>query len=406
MTSPSEIVDFWVKDTGPSGWYAVDPAFDDMLRARFGALHAQAADGELDGWAQTAEGALALLILLDQFSRNMFRGDARAFAQDAKARAVAEAAIEAGHDRGVAWPQRQFFYMPLMHAEDLAAQDRCVAIFRAAGEEGAGNIHHALIHRAVIAEFGRFPYRNAALGRDSTLQETLYMQAGRYAPAGFSANPQKTVLVFGDSLTWGLAPGVDRRHAPEDRWTSVAQARLPGVRFVESAICGRTTAYEFPPRQFRNGLSALPYVLEEASPVDLIVLELGVNDLFALPQGRAEDAAAGMRALIDECRNRRDVRDWRDAEILVIGPGAAVAVEGPLAQTEPISRHILDEIPRIGPLYEALAQEMGVHYFSIAGIAQASPVDGCHLEAAESRKLGVALAEPIGRILGVAPVKP
>lgn len=177
MTDAAEILAFW-SDAGPKKWYAKDDAFDAEIRSRFAATHEAAKAGSLDGWADTPEGALALVIVLDQFPRNIFRNDARAFAADAKARDIANAAIDKGFTERVAPPLDQFFFLPLMHSEHLADQDRCVAAFTGGAPE---NRKFAEIHRDIIARFGRFPHRNAVLGRTSTPEEQAFLDAGGFA---------------------------------------------------------------------------------------------------------------------------------------------------------------------------------------------------------------------------------
>ena len=134
--------------------------------------------GELDSWAGDADGALALLILLDQFPRNAFRGTARMFESDAKARRIARGAIEAGFDQGVEHDLRNFFYLPFAHSENLADQDRCVELAR---ELGGEELRYAIIHRDIIEKFGRFPHRNEALGRATTPEERKFLAGGGFA---------------------------------------------------------------------------------------------------------------------------------------------------------------------------------------------------------------------------------
>lgn len=177
MTDAADILNFW-SGAGPEKWYAKDAAFDAEIRDRFAATHEAAKEGRLDGWAETPEGALALTIVLDQFPRNMLRDDPRAFAADAKAREVVHAAMAKGFDRRIAPPLQQFFYLPLMHSEDLADQDRCVELFAHGPEQSR---HYAEIHRDIIARFGRFPHRNAALGRTTTPDEQAFLDAGGFA---------------------------------------------------------------------------------------------------------------------------------------------------------------------------------------------------------------------------------
>jgi len=175
MMSTFDVLDFWWQ-AGRARWYANDPAFDADIRARFLALHARAAAHALSEWERTCDGALALVIILDQFSRNMFRGRPEAFAQDKLAREIADRAIVRGFDRAFPVPARCFFYLPFEHAEDLALQDRSVDLHCAANDEEG--VKYARSHRDVIARFGRFPSRNAALGRSTTPEEQVFLDAG------------------------------------------------------------------------------------------------------------------------------------------------------------------------------------------------------------------------------------
>jgi uncharacterized protein (DUF924 family) len=165
-------------------WFAVDPAFDDALRRRFGALHEEARAGRLDRWAETPRGRLALVILLDQLSRNLHRGRADAFSADAHALALTRGAVARGEDRDLALCERVFLYLPLEHAEDLAAQELSVERFRALAAEAPERaralfdefLDYAVRHRDVIARFGRFPHRNPALARASTPEELAFVE--------------------------------------------------------------------------------------------------------------------------------------------------------------------------------------------------------------------------------------
>ncbi|MFG6079326.1 DUF924 family protein [Paracoccus litorisediminis] len=177
IATPDQIVRFWLDEVGAQGWYTRSDTLDQTIRDRFMATWEQAATLTPD-WTGTAEGTLAALILTDQFPRNMFREDPRAFATDALACAIADAAIANGFDLQIQPPARQFFYLPFEHSEDLADQDRAVALF--AEFMPGENVHHAELHRDTIARFGRFPWRNAALGRDPTPAEMHVMQAGGY----------------------------------------------------------------------------------------------------------------------------------------------------------------------------------------------------------------------------------
>jgi uncharacterized protein (DUF924 family) len=173
----SDVVAFW-RAAGPARWFRKDDAFDADFRRRFMATHDAAVRGELRAWSASPAGALALLILLDQFPRNAFRGTARVYASDAQARQIAHAAIDAGFDRQVDEELRQFFYLPLMHSEDLADHDRCVLLSSALGGESERYARH---HRGVIERFGRFPHRNAVLGRTSTAEERTFLAEGGFS---------------------------------------------------------------------------------------------------------------------------------------------------------------------------------------------------------------------------------
>lgn len=180
MTLPSaaEIVAFW-REAGPEKWFAKDDGFDTAIRERFLPAHEAAAAGKLADWERTAEGAYALILLLDQFPRNLFRGSPRAFATDAQALAVAERAIGRGFDQGYKPPEQRFFYMPFMHSEALAHQNRCVALCEAANDpEG---VKYAEIHRDIIRNFGRFPHRNPVLGRETTAAEQAFLIEGGFS---------------------------------------------------------------------------------------------------------------------------------------------------------------------------------------------------------------------------------
>ena len=176
---PEEILSFWIDQTGEAGWYRQSDALDAEIRRRYLDLWEEARTSGL-GWAPNPKSALAKLILLDQFPRNMFRGDARAFATDRLALARAKSAIELDWDLRFTGPERQFFYLPLVHSECLTDQDRAVRLFKDRMPEAADNLLHARAHREVIRRFGRFPTRNADLGRTSTADETAYLAAGGY----------------------------------------------------------------------------------------------------------------------------------------------------------------------------------------------------------------------------------
>jgi len=176
--TPSEIVSFW-RDAGPDKWFEKDQGFDQAIKARFLAVHEGAARGEFSSFEATVEGTLALVILFDQFPRNMFRGSPQAFATDPLARAVATRAIARGFDLATDNTMRPFFYLPFMHSEQLADQERCVELYRALGDSDL--VKFAVEHREIIARFGRFPHRNRVLGRDTTRLEQEYLDGGGFA---------------------------------------------------------------------------------------------------------------------------------------------------------------------------------------------------------------------------------
>ena len=175
--SATAIVGFWT-EVGPTRWFKKDAAFDDEFRARFAAEHGAAASGALDGWATTADGALALMILLDQYPRNSFRGTARMFATDSKALSIAKQAIAQGFDLSVDAALRSFLYLPFMHSEHLADQDRALELYATLGSESQ---RYAIVHRDIIVRFGRFPHRNAVLGRATTAEEQAFLDEGGFA---------------------------------------------------------------------------------------------------------------------------------------------------------------------------------------------------------------------------------
>jgi len=172
----ASVLEFWFDPRQRSRWFASDPQLDEELRSRFGRLREQAAQGRLDDWRQWTEGVLALILLLDQFSRNLFRGDAEAFRTDPQARALARDIIGTPREAELSAEQRAFLYMPLMHSEELTDQDQSVALFAALGQ--AASHDYARRHREVILRFGRFPRRNAALGRNSTPEELAFLREG------------------------------------------------------------------------------------------------------------------------------------------------------------------------------------------------------------------------------------
>jgi uncharacterized protein (DUF924 family) len=170
------LVDFW-RQAGPGLWFAKDPAFDRRFRELFLPDHEAAARGERHDWPVTAEGALALVLLLDQFPRNAFRGSPRMYATDALARAAADAAIATGQDQEIETALRLFFYLPFAHSEDLDDQDRAFALAQHLPPPSPAN---AARHRDIIRRFGRFPHRNPILGRAMTAEEQRYLDEGGY----------------------------------------------------------------------------------------------------------------------------------------------------------------------------------------------------------------------------------
>ena len=181
MVSPEEVLQFWLDEVGPKGWYQNSATLDEQVRERFSSAWENARAGAYGLWLTYPNGTLAYVILTDQFPRNMFRGEGRAFASDRAGLAVAKAAIHRKWDMRIDEPARQFYYLPLMHSENLCDQDRCVRlIFERMPETGADNLLHARAHREVIRKFGRFPYRNEALERMSTGAERDYVAQGGY----------------------------------------------------------------------------------------------------------------------------------------------------------------------------------------------------------------------------------
>lgn len=192
MPAHHDILDFWFGADADEArllaartprWFKHDPGFDDEIRSRFAKGFADAAQGRLDAWADSPPRCLALLILLDQFSRNLHRDSPRAFSTDALAQRICLEGLRRGHDRVLSRPQRVFFYLPLEHAENLSLQHASVALFAALRDEAPapvrshydGFLRYADAHREVIAAHGRFPHRNAVLGRDSSAAEVAYL---------------------------------------------------------------------------------------------------------------------------------------------------------------------------------------------------------------------------------------
>jgi uncharacterized protein (DUF924 family) len=174
---PADVVSFW-RDAGPEKWFKKDADFDRAIQERFASLHADAAAGRKQDWAKTPEGALALILVLDQFSRNMFRGTPKAFSQDEMACAIARQAVDAGFDEKVAPELRFFMYMPFEHTEAIAEQERCVLLIHAIAPSV---LPYARDHERIIRRFGRFPHRNPILGRHTTPAEQAFLDGGGFA---------------------------------------------------------------------------------------------------------------------------------------------------------------------------------------------------------------------------------
>jgi uncharacterized protein (DUF924 family) len=174
MTTAAEVLRFWFEEATPEQHFRSEDTFDALVRRRFGEVHAAAARCELAGWRETADGRLAEIIVLDQFSRNLFRADPRAFASDPLALALAQEAIRVGADREMPAPRRAFLYMPFMHSESRVIHVDAERLFRQSGLEN--NYDFELRHKAIIDRFGRYPHRNAVLGRTSTAEERAFLE--------------------------------------------------------------------------------------------------------------------------------------------------------------------------------------------------------------------------------------
>jgi len=173
----ADIITFW-RDAGPARWFAKDEAFDAAFRDRFYDAHFAAARGEYDHWLTASDSALGLILLLDQFPRNVFRGTAHMFATDPLALSHARQCLDAGHDLKTGIDLRLFFYLPLLHSESLADQEQAVRLYQALGPQW---LPHAIEHRDIIARFGRFPHRNPLLGRETTAEEAEFLASGGFS---------------------------------------------------------------------------------------------------------------------------------------------------------------------------------------------------------------------------------
>jgi uncharacterized protein (DUF924 family) len=181
MASPEDVLAYWLDEIGTEGWYRGGEDLDRQIRDRFEASWNEAREGAYSLWLTYPTGTLAYIILTDQFPRNMFRGSAQAFATDRAARAATKSAIARGWDLRIDEPARQFFYLPLMHSENLCDQDRCVRLMLTRmPASDSSNLLHAKAHREVIRRFGRFPFRNEALSRETTQPEAAFINEGGY----------------------------------------------------------------------------------------------------------------------------------------------------------------------------------------------------------------------------------
>lgn len=181
MSDPVEVLEFWLGEVGPQGWYVGGAELDATCRERFADLWQAAHDGGLEHWVEGTVGTLAYLVICDQLARNIHRGSALAFATDTRALAAARRAVEEGWDMGAPEPERQFFYMPFEHSENPADQSMAVRLLTERMASDPEMALHARAHQAIITRFGRFPFRNAALGRTSTPEEAAFLAEGGYA---------------------------------------------------------------------------------------------------------------------------------------------------------------------------------------------------------------------------------
>ena len=169
-----EVLSFWFVQNDREQWWTRDPQFDAVIRSRFGALHGRAVLGELDGWRGTPEGRLAEIVVLDQFSRNLYRDDARAFAADGMALALAQEAVRIGADQAVPPVKRPFFYMPYQHSESRRIHEVAVELFESLADPESLDFERR--HKAIIDRFGRYPHRNRVIGRPSTAEEIAFLR--------------------------------------------------------------------------------------------------------------------------------------------------------------------------------------------------------------------------------------
>ncbi len=174
MTAIDEVLGFWFAEGMTERWFVKDPAFDEEVRSALFSAFERAREGQLEDWQTSARGCLALCILLDQVPRNLFREDPRAFATDRQARAVVRQALSQNFQKELTQTEQLFLYLPLEHSEDLQDQEDCVALTKTLDED-AGWHEYAVMHRDIVARFGRFPHRNKALGRETTAEEATFL---------------------------------------------------------------------------------------------------------------------------------------------------------------------------------------------------------------------------------------
>lgn len=180
MVGPDEVLSYWLDEVGPEGWYAGGADLDAEITRRFSGLWERVMGGKESQWLTSPSGCLAYIIVTDQFSRNMFRGAAKAFSSDHLAREAARAALAHGWDMKIDPPARQFFYMPFEHSEFISDQDHAVRLMTCRMPESKQSLLHACAHREIIRRFGRFPFRNEALGRQSSAAEQSFLAEGGY----------------------------------------------------------------------------------------------------------------------------------------------------------------------------------------------------------------------------------
>lgn len=210
----------------------------------------------------------------------------------------------------------------------------------------------------------------------------------------------KTILCFGDSLTWGFMAGTWTRHAFEDRWPNMLAAGLEGkARVIEEGMNGRTTAYDDPTDAAElNGAKALPIMLKSHEPLDLVIIMLGTNDLKFAQRCRAFDAALGMGRLIQIVQHYPFNDNYPPPQLLIMSPPALVETSD--AWFDELWGHAISESKKFPDHYRRIAEEAGVHFFDAGAVAKADPTDGGHLDAANTRAIGEALAPVVKKILG------